>query len=319
MEEDEELEELEGGEASCGEVRILTLPEGGISERLDVWLAERFPDLSRARLQALLKAGEITLDGQPVKPTAKPKTVATVRIVLPPPVPALPQPEEIPLDILYEDGDCLVINKPAGLVVHPAPGHASGTLVNALLFHCRDLRGIGGVERPGIVHRLDKDTSGLMVVAKSDAAMAGFVHLFQTGGIRKEYVAWVHGRPPQDAGTVSTLIGRHPEHRQKMAVVTRNGKPAITHYRVERVAGPITLLRCRIETGRTHQIRVHTRYLGCPVAGDPVYGRPAADKQLTPPPSRQLLHAEHLTFTHPVTHVPMEFSAPLPPDFLPYG
>ncbi|MBP5320093.1 MAG: RluA family pseudouridine synthase [Kiritimatiellae bacterium] len=315
MTDEDEEEELEELEEAGGEIRTVALPEGGIGERLDLWLAERLPDLSRARLQALLKEGAVTLDGRPAKATARPKTAGTVRIVLPPPVPALPQPEEIPLEILYEDADCLVINKPAGLVVHPAPGHPTGTLVNALLFHCRDLRGIGGVERPGIVHRLDKDTSGLMVVAKSDAAMAGFVHLFQTGGIRKEYLAWVHGRPPHETGTVSTLIGRHPEHRQKMAVVTRNGKPAVTHYRIEREAGPITLLRCRIETGRTHQIRVHTRYLGCPIVGDPVYGRPAADRLLDPVPTRQLLHAERLTFTHPLTHAPMTFTAPPPGDF----
>jgi 23S rRNA pseudouridine1911/1915/1917 synthase len=187
--------------------------------------------------------------------------------------------------------------------------------VNALLHHCHDLGGVGGVERPGIVHRLDKDTSGLMVVAKNDAAMAGLVRLFQTGGIAKEYLALVHGAPPKPCGTVSTLIGRHPAERKRMAVVTRNGKQAVTHYAVERKVGVLTLMRCRIETGRTHQIRVHMQSLGCPVAGDAVYGRPAADRRLPHAPARQMLHAARLSFAHPVTGEALAFEAPLPADF----
>ena len=253
-----------------------------------------------------------------VKANAKPKAGQVIEISVPAPVAAVPQPEEIPLDILYEDSDCLVLNKPAGLVVHPAPGHASGTLVNALLHHCMDLGGVGGVERPGIVHRLDKDTSGLMVVAKNDAAVAGFVRLFQTGGITKEYMTLVHGVPPKPTGTVRSLIGRHPENRKKMAVVARNGKEAVTHYTVERRLGDVSLVRCRIETGRTHQIRVHMQSQGCPVVGDALYGKPAADKRLPQMPARQLLHAAHLVFSHPVTGAPMEFTAPLPEDFLPF-
>jgi 23S rRNA pseudouridine1911/1915/1917 synthase len=308
--EDDELSDAEAPES----LLTFSVPESA-EGRLDAWLAAQTAELSRARIQALIKEGRVTCGGAAVKANAKPKAGQTIEIRIPAPVPALPQPEDIPLDILYEDGDCLVINKPAGLVVHPAPGHATGTLVNALLFHCHDLGGVGGVERPGIVHRLDKDTSGLMVVAKNDAAMAGFVRLFQTHGIAKEYVTLVHGAPLKPAGTVSSLIGRHPVHRQKMAVVDRNGKMAVTHYAVERRLGVLSLVRCRIETGRTHQIRVHMLSLGCPVVGDALYGRPAADKQLSPVPPRQMLHAQRLTFTHPVTGAPMAFEAPIPADF----
>lgn len=297
------------------DVLTLSVPEGAFG-RLDAWLAAQVLDLSRARIQTLIKEGRVTCGGVPVKADAKPKSGQVIELVVPAPVSAIPEPEDIPLDILYEDGDCLVLNKPAGLVVHPAPGHASGTLVNALLHHCRDLGGIGGVERPGIVHRLDKDTSGLMVVAKNDVAMAGFVRLFRTGGIGKEYLTLVHGVPPKPAGTVRSLIGRHPEHRKKMAVVARNGKEAVTHYTVERRLGDITLVRCRIETGRTHQIRVHMQSLGCPVVGDTLYGKSASDKRLPHLPARQLLHAERLTFAHPVSGAPMDFVAPLPEDFL---
>ena len=296
-------------------VLSLTVPEGA-GGRLDAWLASQVAELSRARIQALIKEGRVTCEGVPIKSNGKPKAGQVIEVIVPAAVPAEPVPENIPLDILYEDSDCLVINKPAGLVVHPAPGHASGTLVNALLYHCKDLGGVGGVERPGIVHRLDKDTSGLMVVAKNDAAMAGFVRLFQTGGITKEYLALVHGVPPKPSGTVSTLIGRHPAQRKKMAVVARNGKQAVTHYAVEKRLGDITLVRCRIETGRTHQIRVHMQSLGCPVVGDTVYGRTAADNRLPHAPARQMLHATHLVFAHPVTGAAMDFTAPPPADFL---
>jgi 23S rRNA pseudouridine1911/1915/1917 synthase len=292
---------------------LLTVPEGA-DGRLDAWLASQVVELSRARIQALIKEGRVTCDGVAIKSNSKPKAGQVIEIIVPSPVPAEPVPEDIPLDILYEDRDCLVLNKPAGLVVHPAPGHASGTLVNALLFHCTDLGGVGGVERPGIVHRLDKDTSGLMVVAKNDAALAGFVRLFQTGGITKEYLTLVHGVPPSLSGTVCTLIGRHPAQRKMMAVVARNGKQAVTHYTVEKRLGDITLVRCRIETGRTHQIRVHMQSLGCPVVGDAVYGRRAADNRLPHAPERQMLHAAHLAFAHPVTGAAMDFTAPLPED-----
>lgn len=293
----------------------LVVPEGA-EGRLDAWLAANAEGLSRARIQALIKEGRVTCEGAVVKANAAPKPGHVIEIRVPAPVSAVPEPEEIPLDVLYEDGDCLLLNKPAGLVVHPAPGHASGTLVNALLHHCRDLGGVGGVERPGIVHRLDKDTSGLMIVAKNDAALSGFVRLFQTGGITKEYLTLVHGAPAKPSGTVRTLVGRHPVDRKRMAVVARNGRQAVTHYSVERRLGAITLVRCRIETGRTHQIRVHMQSLGCPVVGDALYGRPAADRRLTPAPQRQMLHAARLAFAHPVTGESLAFESRPPEDFL---
>lgn len=287
----------------------------GAEGRLDLWLAAQVPALSRARIQTLMKEGRITCDGETVKANAKPKAGSTLLIRIPAPAPAIPEPEKIPLPILYEDADLLILNKPSGLVVHPAPGHATGTLVNALLYHCKDLAGIGGVERPGIVHRLDKETSGLMVVAKNDATMAGMVRLFQTGGITKVYLAFVHGAPLQERGTVRTLIGRHPVDRKKMAVVTRNGREAITHYRIEKRFKSVSLIRCEIETGRTHQIRVHMHFLGCPVVGDVIYGRPSADRQLPILPKRQLLHAAELRFSHPRTEVELAFRAETPEDF----
>lgn len=297
-----------------GTLLSFTVAEG-VTGRLDAWLAAQAPELSRARIQALMKDGRVTCGGAAVKASAKPEQGQVIEIRVPAPVQAEPQPEDIPLDILYEDAALLVLNKPAGLVVHPAPGHADGTLVNALLHHCDDLGGVGGVERPGIVHRLDKDTSGLMMVAKSDAAMAGLVKLFQTGGITKEYLTLVHGAPPKASGTVSNLIGRHPVDRKRMAVVRCNGRQAVTHYAVERQFKGAALVRCRIETGRTHQIRVHMQSLGCPVAGDALYGRSAADKRLPVVPARQMLHAARLAFAHPLTGAALTFDAPLPVDF----
>ncbi len=309
----EGIESIDSDDA-CGTVLSFTVPEG-VAGRLDAWLATQAAGLSRARLQALIKEGFVTCGGVAVKANDKIKSGQMFAVIVPVPAPAAPAPENIPLEIIYEDSDLLVLNKPPGMVVHPAPGHAAGTLVNALLWHCRDLGGIGGVERPGIVHRLDKDTSGLLVVAKHDAAMAGLVRLFQSGGMAKEYQALVHGGPPKLAGSVCSLIGRHPVHRKKMAVIERNGKKAVTHYEVERVLGKVTLMRCRIETGRTHQIRVHMHSLGCPITGDALYGRPAADKLLPVVPDRQMLHASCLAFRHPLSGEQMAFEAPLPVDF----
>jgi 23S rRNA pseudouridine1911/1915/1917 synthase len=283
--------------------------------RLDAWLATQLPDLSRARIQALIKEGHITCDDKPVKTNSKPKAGSTLCIRIPAPAPAIPQPENIPLTIVYEDADILVINKQAGLVVHPAPGHLTGTLVNALLYHCKDLAGIGGVERPGLVHRLDRETSGLMLVAKNDVAMAGLVKGFQDGAVHKTYLTLVHGTPLQEKGTLRGLIGRHPVDRKKMAIVTRNGKHAITHwFLVKRFKG-VSFIRCEIETGRTHQIRVHLQSLGHPVIGDSTYGRSSADKLLPLVPQRQMLHATELRFCHPRTGVEMTFKAELPQDF----
>jgi len=297
-------------------VLVFTVPEGATG-RLDAWLAAQTSELSRARIQALIKEGRVTCAGETVKANASIKAGQVFEIDVPPPQPAIPQPQAIPLDILYEDRDLLLLNKPAGMVVHPAPGHADGTLVNALLHHCRDLGGIGGVERPGIVHRLDKETSGLLVVAKNDASMAGMVRLFQRGEIIKEYDALVHGAPPHDSGTVSGLIGRHPAHRKRMAVVRTNGRRAVTHYTLkQRLGQDISWVRCRIETGRTHQIRVHMQALGCPLVGDALYGRSAADRRLPQSPQRQMLHATHLAFAHPISGVALDFHAPPPDDFM---
>ena len=304
-----------GNDSTGGRELFFEVTAFNAKGRLDLWLAKQCDELSRVRIQQLIKDGCITIAGRAVKATATPRAGDVVRVIIPAPLSAIPLPENIPLDVLYEDSDCIVINKPAGLVVHPAPGHPCGTLVNALLFHCKDLGGVGGVERPGIVHRLDKDTSGVMVAVKNDVAMAGFVKLFQTGGMDKEYLAIVHGRPLKEAGMLTGLIGRDPSNRKKMALVKMNGKDAVTYYKVEEPMESTTLIHCRIETGRTHQIRVHMRSINCPVIGDQLYGRPMADKKLPHFPSRQMLHAHRLSFQHPVLKSKLSFEAPLPDDF----
>ena len=287
--------------------------------RLDRQIQETHPDFSRSRIEGLIKGGFVTVNGA-VAEKAGMKVSADDEIVveIPPPVPAVPEPEDIPLDVVYEDADMLVVNKAPGMVVHPAPGHFTGTLVNALLHHCPNLSGIGGVARPGIVHRLDQDTSGLIVVAKSQAAMDGLVKAFASHkNIEKTYLAVVHGRPRLDAGRIENLIGRHPVDRKRMAIVEKNGKVAITNYRMQDCSNRhsnIASVVCRIETGRTHQIRVHMASLGCPVIGDKVYGKPALDKKLEPVPVRQMLHAWKLKLWHPVRREQMSFVAPIPAD-----
>lgn len=287
--------------------------------RLDRQIQETHPDFSRSRIEGLIKGGFVTVNGA-VAEKAGMKVAEDDEIVVevPPPVPAVPEPEDIPLDVVYEDADMLVVNKAPGMVVHPAPGHFTGTLVNALLHHCPDLSGIGGVARPGIVHRLDQDTSGLIVVAKSQAAMDGLVKAFASHkNIEKTYLAVVHGRPRLDAGRIENLIGRHPVDRKRMAIVEKNGKVAITNYRMldcSNRRSNIASVVCRIETGRTHQIRVHMASLGCPVIGDKVYGKPALDKKLEPVPVRQMLHAWKLKLWHPVRREQMSFVAPIPAD-----
>jgi len=310
-----DLDLPEADEAASAAPIVCTVPPEAAGSRLDHWLVQVQPDFSRARLQSFIKDGRVTCAGQPVKANLKIKAGQSYVIDIPEPEPAEPLPEDIPLDIVYEDHDVIVIVKPAGLVVHPAAGHYTGTLVNALLFHCADLAGIGGVARPGIVHRLDKDTSGLMVVAKNDAAMAGLVAAFKAGTVKKVYMALVHGLPVPATGTIRSLIGRDPRDRKKMSVVGRNGKEAVTHYAVERLTPNGTLVRCRIETGRTHQIRVHLTDLGFPIVGDGVYGSSGRDKRLPGKPTRQMLHAAELAFTHPVTGQPLAFTAPFPEDF----
>lgn len=292
--------------------------------RLDRRILELHPDFSRSRIEGLVKAGFVSVNGErAAKAGLSVSPDDEIVVTVPPPVPAVPEPEDIPLDVVFEDGDILVLNKPAGIVVHPAPGHFTGTLVNALLHHCPDLSGIGGVARPGIVHRLDQDTSGLMVVAKSEVAMAGLTRAFSShAGVEKVYLAICHGRPSLDAGRIENSIGRHPVDRKRMAIVEKNGKPAVTNWRVLGHSDEtgLSAIECRIETGRTHQIRVHMASLRCPVAGDRTYGSSVRDRRLDPAPARQLLHAWRLSLRHPATHEPMAFEAPLPADmrqFLP--
>ena len=298
-----------------------------MTERLDRVLLERHPELSRSRIEGLVKAGLVTVNGAAAaKAGQKVDAADEIAVTIPPPVPAVPEPEDIPLAVIYEDDDLLVLDKPAGLVVHPAPGHPSGTLVNALLHHCPDLSGIGGVARPGIVHRLDQDTSGLLAVAKSQPAMDGLTRAFASHrDVEKTYLAVCHGRPRLDSGRIEDLIGRHPVDRKRMAIVERNGKKAITNWRLQASQTPQTpqtsrtsLIECRIETGRTHQIRVHMASLGCPVVGDRLYGKPALDRRLDPVPARQMLHAWKLTLWHPTRGERMSFVAPVPADMRPY-
>ena len=309
-----------------GERREFVIPPEGI-DRLDVWLTSLNDGFSRARVQGLMKAGMVTVNGAvATRSTVRTAPGDVVAMEIPPPVPAEPEPEDIPLNVIFEDEDLIAIDKPAGLVVHPAPGHLTGTLVNALLHHCPSLGGIGGVARPGIVHRLDQDTSGVIVAAKSQRAMDALVRAFSSHtAISKTYLAITHGVPSPLEGRVENLIGRCPFDRKKMAVVERNGKPAITLYKtldkkiISNAAQPIALVECTILTGRTHQIRVHmASSIGCPIVGDAIYGRPGWDKRLTPTPSRQLLHARRLSLAHPVTRQPLVLEAPLPADFQPY-
>ena len=242
-------------------------------------------------------------------------------VVVPPPVPLDMTPEDLPLRVLYEDAHLLVVEKPAGMVVHPAPGHPRGTLVNALLGRSDTLSGIGGVSRPGIVHRLDRDTSGVLVVAKTDAAHGTLSARFAAHAMERKYHGIVFGSPPADKGAVSTRIGRHPVHRKKMSVLPAGGREAVTRYRRIETFGPFSLLEFRLETGRTHQVRVHCAHLGCPIVGDDVYGRSRkiplgkGTSARTVTVSRFLLHAFHLAFPHPVTGEPLSFTIPDPPEF----
>lgn len=281
--------------------------------RLDQFLAAAVPTLSRARLQQLIKAGHVTLNGQPAKASARLRADDAITLHEPPPTPVETVAEEIALDVLFEDDDLIVINKPAGLVVHPAAGNWSGTLVNALLHHCRELSGIGGEQRPGIVHRLDKETSGCLVAAKSDLAHQTLVRQFAGREVTKIYLALAAGRFAKLSGTIEVPIGRHPVQRKKMAVrPAGQGRPSKTDYRVISDLPLGTLVECTLHTGRTHQIRVHLKHLGHAVLGDEVYGKRGNF-------SRQMLHAWRLGFTHPRTGERMNFEAPIPADFIVAG
>ena len=283
----------------------------GDSGRLDAWLAGQCPTLSRSALQNLIEQGLVTCGGAPVNKKDKVAPGKVYAIDLPDPQPIEARPQNIPLDIVYEDDDVIVVNKPKGLVVHPAPGHPDGTLVNALLYHCGDsLSGIGGELRPGIVHRIDRDTSGLIIAAKNDFAHQKLSAQLQDHTLARTYECVVVGNLKEDSGTVDAPIGRHPVDRKKMAVVA-NGRPAVTHWEVIARYPGFTHVRCHLETGRTHQIRVHMARIGHPILGDTVYGA----KKPVPGLQGQCLHAVGLRFVHPRTGEMVELSCPLPEEF----
>ncbi|MBN3032967.1 MAG: RluA family pseudouridine synthase [Candidatus Saganbacteria bacterium] len=296
--------------------------------RLDIFLSLTAKlDLSRSQIKKLIEESDITVNGRPAEPSYKVKTDDRIRVAVPPPKEATVKPQEIRLDIVYEDDDIIVVNKPRGMVTHPAPGNHSGTLVNALLSHCGHLASLGAPLRPGIVHRLDKDTSGLIVAAKTDAAYRSLVKQLKERTAEKTYVALVHGVIKQDEGAIEAPIGRHPVNRQKMAVLgnpnieirnskesgqnSKKGKEALTTYKVLKRFEKYTLMEVKIKTGRTHQIRVHFNHLGHPLVGDPTYGGQKDEFGV----KGQLLHAEKLKFVHPVTGKALEFEAGLPAEF----
>jgi 23S rRNA pseudouridine1911/1915/1917 synthase len=318
-------ENLSDDEPDFIEALVVDIGPATAGGRLDKALAAAAPELSRARIQALMAEGRITFAGEVVTDGSSKAREGFYLIAVPEPLPAEPQAEAIPLTVLYEDAHLIVIDKPAGMTVHPAPGNQTGTLVNALLYHCGDsLSGIGGVLRPGIVHRLDKDTSGVMVAAKSDAAHQGLSALFAAHDLERQYIALTRGQPRPPSGRIENRLGRSNSDRKKIAVLRNSGRVAITDYRTQDAFGPpdrplASRVACRLHTGRTHQIRVHMASVGAPVLGDPVYGSgpPAPvvrdairDVGLT----RQALHAAVLGFVHPITHETLRFETALPPD-----
>src|SRR5574337_1127834 len=305
---------------SGDEVRELIADASAAGQRLDRYLTA-VTGLPRSQIQRLIKGGRVLVDGRRPKASAPAVSGQQISLSMPPPQPSTLIPELIPLDILYEDDDLLVLSKPAGLVVHPAPGHQAGTLVHAILYHCPDLPGIGEERRPGIVHRLDKETSGVMVVAKTDTAMASLATQFKGRRVKKTYIALVHGKVKQPEGQIAADIGRHEQDRKRMAVRTRKGREAVTLYRVLKLLNDFTLLQLQPQTGRTHQIRVHLSTIGHPVVGDKVYGGRRERKAgvggwgLGVGAERHLLHAWKLGLFHPRTDAWMEFEASLPADF----
>ncbi len=288
-----------------------------LGQRLDKHLTGRLPDLSRARIQDLLRDGHITLNGRPAKASATVRAGDTLSVTIPEAAPVAVIAQDIPLEILFEDKDILVLNKPPGLVVHPAAGNPDGTLVNALLHHCDDLSGIGGEMRPGIVHRLDKDTSGCMVVAKNDIAHRRLSEAFAERRLSKIYLAAINGLPKETSGRIQTMLGRHPVDRKRMATLyDGSGKEAVTEWQQLSVYKGSALIRCKLFTGRTHQIRVHMREtVGHPILGDPIYGNP---KRQILPVTRLMLHAWRLSFQHPIHDQPMNFEATVPVEFAPW-
>jgi 23S rRNA pseudouridine1911/1915/1917 synthase len=300
----------------------LTYPVDSEAIRLDLYISQQLEGETRTAVQRLIESGDVLVNGKPARPSMKLKGGESVTVDIPAPVEAEPQPEAIPLDVLFEDGELIVINKPAGMVVHPGPGNSCGTLVNALLSHCTDLSGIGGELRPGIVHRLDKGTSGVLVAAKSDRAHQGLCAQFHVHSVKRIYQALVFGSPQVDNGKIEGTIGRHPTERLRQSGKAKNGKHAVTRWRVKERYGRISLLELRLETGRTHQIRVHMTESGFPLLGDPLYpdgGRVnnLADtrlKKMINTLGRQALHARTLGFIHPVTGEYLEFTTPMPAD-----
>lgn len=297
--------------SSMNEVVFEITPEME-DERIDKCICLYMDSLSRSYIQKIIKDGSVTVNGSTVKSNYRVKVEDIVHFIIPPQTePDIP-PQDIPLDILYEDNDILIINKPKDMVVHPAPGHYEGTVVNAVMFHCKNsLSGINGVMRPGIVHRIDKDTTGSLIICKNDEAHNDIARQLKEHSITRKYRAIVHGRISQEEGTVNAPIGRHPTDRKKMAINEKNGKPAVTHYRVLERYDKFTYIECQLETGRTHQIRVHMASIGHPLLGDTVYCNVKSPYKL----SGQTLHAMTIGFAHPRTHNYMEFDAPLPQYF----
>lgn len=291
---------------------IFTALAENAGDRIDKFISEKSESLSRSAAAKIIEEQGVTVNGSVVSKNYKCRENDKIVLIVPQAKPLDVEAENILLDIVYEDNDLLVVNKPKGMVVHPAPGNYSGTLVNALLYHCKDsLSGINGVLRPGIVHRIDKDTSGLLIVAKNDIAHAGLARQIKEHSFSREYECVVHGNIKDDEGTIRLPIGRNPKDRKKMAVVYKNSKDAVTHYRVIKRYGQFTHIRCRLETGRTHQIRVHMAHMGHPVAGDEVYGPKKVQKGL----NGQCLHAKHIGFVHPKTGLWLEFESDLPDYF----
>ncbi|KUH46892.1 Ribosomal large subunit pseudouridine synthase D [Bacillus mycoides] len=291
------------------EVVQVTVAEEQKSERIDKFVAEINSEWSRSQVQQWIKDAVVTVNGKSVKGNYKVKGNDEITVTIPEPEELDIQPEDMNLEVYYEDADVLVVNKPRGMVVHPAPGHTKGTLVNGLMHHCTDLSGINGVMRPGIVHRIDKDTSGLLMVAKNDMAHESLVNQLVAKTVTRRYKAIVHGVIPHDKGIIDAPIGRDKKERQSM-IVDENGKNAVTHFQVLERFKDFTLVECRLETGRTHQIRVHMKYIGYPLAGDPKYG-----PKKTLDMNGQALHAGILGFDHPRTGEYIEFEAPIPEVF----
>lgn len=293
-------------------------------KRIDQFLSETELTLSRSQAKRLIEKGQIFLNQKPIKPSTRLKSGDIISGIIPEPAPLSLQPEPIPLSILYEDSSLIVINKPPGIVVHPAPGNPSGTLVNALLYHCKDLSGINGTLRPGIVHRLDKDTSGVMVVAKDDRAYHQLIHQFKNRVIEKTYLAIVYGSFKEKEGLINLPIGRHTFERKRMSTKAKKGREAVTRWKVLEEFNGFTLLEIQPQTGRTHQIRVHLASIGHPILGDPIYGRKNRPGSFQDPLlreclkriRRQALHAYRLKFYHPQTGEPVEFLAPISPDMM---